>query len=188
MITSRSPGELYGLSDLFLFFLRAPLTNGHCNSARRESGRKTGMADIGTVPSVDETAAIPDGLTREEDDELRRLHWFAQIGTLAARRVERLIELRLRDRRKEVRPPREFEEKATPPAFPETAMSQFDGCISKSAEVPVDMNDLAEVRRLLEHMAKSRLKLPFDEDEHHRYRELLEAERALLASRKNLDH
>ena len=49
-------------------------------------------------------------LTRGEDDELRRLHWISQIGCLSQHKRERMIELRLRDRRQEVRPPREFAE------------------------------------------------------------------------------
>lgn len=49
-------------------------------------------------------------LTRDEDDELRRLHWISQIGSLALHKRERLLELRVRDRRSEIRPPREFAE------------------------------------------------------------------------------
>ena len=59
---------------------------------------------------VDQTAPIPQGLSPAEDDELRRLHWLSQIGSLAGRKAERLLELRLRDRRKEIRAPREFAE------------------------------------------------------------------------------
>lgn len=46
-------------------------------------------------------------LTRDEDEELRRLHWFSEVGTLADRKHERIVALRLRDRRKEIRPPRD---------------------------------------------------------------------------------
>ncbi|HEX6395736.1 MAG TPA: hypothetical protein VFZ97_20070 [Acidimicrobiales bacterium] len=60
--------------------------------------------------SVEETAAIAEGLTPQEDDELRRLHWFSQIGSLGPRKAERMIELRLRDRRAVIRPPRDFVE------------------------------------------------------------------------------
>ena len=49
-------------------------------------------------------------LTREEDDELRRLHWISQIGCLSQHKRERMLELRLRDRRQEIRQPREFAE------------------------------------------------------------------------------
>ncbi|HUE58205.1 MAG TPA: hypothetical protein VMO88_01350 [Acidimicrobiales bacterium] len=59
---------------------------------------------------VDQTADLAQGLSRAEDDELRRLHWLSQIGSLAGRKAERLLELRLRDRRKEIRAPREFAE------------------------------------------------------------------------------
>ncbi|HEX4862568.1 MAG TPA: hypothetical protein VFV02_00760 [Acidimicrobiales bacterium] len=68
------------------------------------------MAKGRTVPPIDEAASIPQGLTREEDDELRRLHRFSQLGELAGRKRERLMELRLRDRRKEIRPLRSFGE------------------------------------------------------------------------------
>ena len=48
-----------------------------------------------------------DALTAEEDDELRRLHWFSQVAALSDEMLERIIELRLRDRRTEIRPVRE---------------------------------------------------------------------------------
>ena len=48
-------------------------------------------------------------LTRDEDDELRRLNFLAQHGTASKRTRERIGELRLRDRRKEIRAPRESE-------------------------------------------------------------------------------
>ena len=49
------------------------------------------------------------GLTREEDDELRRLAFMARYGKLRREAQERLAELRSRDRRKEIRLPREWE-------------------------------------------------------------------------------
>ena len=66
-------------------------------------------APAGDTP-VQPAGQIPEKLTREEDDELRRLHWLSQVGTLAGKKTERLLELRLRDRRKEIRAPREFAE------------------------------------------------------------------------------
>ena len=54
-------------------------------------------------------AAEEHGLTRDEDDELRRLHYFSHFGALAGQKLERFLELRLRDRRRAVRTPREFE-------------------------------------------------------------------------------
>jgi hypothetical protein len=60
--------------------------------------------------ALDELVDVPQRLTRQEDDELRRLHWFSQIGILAQRKRERLLELRLQDRRNEIRAPREFAE------------------------------------------------------------------------------
>lgn len=58
---------------------------------------------------------ISDGLSRQEDDELRRLNYFGEVGTLAGSKLERFAELRLRDRRKEIRAPREFgEDKSSP--------------------------------------------------------------------------
>lgn len=62
------------------------------------------MAKSRTARPVDEAVPIPQGLTRDEDDELRRLHHLSQLGELAGRKRERLIELRVRDRRKDVRP------------------------------------------------------------------------------------
>jgi hypothetical protein len=46
------------------------------------------------------------GLTRVEDNELRRLNWLAQRGELTESMRERMIELRLRDRRQTIRRPR----------------------------------------------------------------------------------
>jgi hypothetical protein len=47
------------------------------------------------------------GLTREEDDSLRRLAWFADTVGLSPWAKTRVDDLRRRDRRAEVRPPRE---------------------------------------------------------------------------------
>ena len=58
--------------------------------------------------SVEDTPELTQGLTCEEDDELRRLHYFQQFGPLAGEKAERFIELRLRDRRATIRQPREF--------------------------------------------------------------------------------
>ena len=55
----------------------------------------------------------PDGpprLTTDEDDELRRLHWISRIGSLSMSKRERILELRIRDRRNGIRAPREFAE------------------------------------------------------------------------------
>ena len=46
------------------------------------------------------------GLTREEDDELRRLGYLARFGVLDEIAKERVVELRSRDRRKTIREPR----------------------------------------------------------------------------------
>lgn len=56
-----------------------------------------------------EDAFLTESLSRDEDDDLRRLHWLSQNGALSALFQERLLERRLRDRRTEVRPPREFD-------------------------------------------------------------------------------
>jgi hypothetical protein len=48
-------------------------------------------------------------LTREEDDELIRLSFLAQHGILSDRKRERMLELRLRDRRARIRSPRTFD-------------------------------------------------------------------------------
>jgi hypothetical protein len=63
------------------------------------------------VPSPDSehiSIDISDRLTAEEDDELRRLNYLWEMGLLSEGSQERLVELRLRDRRKKVRGPREF--------------------------------------------------------------------------------
>ena len=57
-----------------------------------------------------ETPAEPgDRLSREEDDELRRLNWFSEHNvTLSGLKRRVFTELRRRDRREEIREPREF--------------------------------------------------------------------------------
>lgn len=49
-----------------------------------------------------------DRLTRDEDDELRRLHWFSEVGMLSDEKAGRVVQLRVRDRRAEIREPREI--------------------------------------------------------------------------------
>lgn len=73
-------------------------------------------AEIANVPESRtqappvESEELRQRLTHDEDDELRRLNWISQIGSLSQHKRERLLELRLRDRRKEIRAPREFAE------------------------------------------------------------------------------
>lgn len=76
------------------------------------------------------------GLTRDEDDSLRRLAYFAENAGLSEWSEARLKELRARDRRDDIRLPREimgdFEEEAretpapadggVPSAVPESAV------------------------------------------------------------------
>ena len=94
-------------------------TNGYQMTIAAQSGRvhaeannmgQTRTSAPADRTAVDQTADLAQGLSRAEDDELRRLHWLSQIGSLAGRKAERLLELRLRDRRKEIRAPREFAE------------------------------------------------------------------------------
>ncbi|HEX4863225.1 MAG TPA: hypothetical protein VFV02_04080 [Acidimicrobiales bacterium] len=47
------------------------------------------------------------GLSRDEDDSLRRLAWFAETVGVSHWARTRIDELRRRDRRAEIRPPRE---------------------------------------------------------------------------------
>lgn len=68
------------------------------------------MDEIRTSLQVDETASLHQGMTKEEDAELRRLHWMSKVGMLSAAKRERMIELRLRDRRTAIRAPKEFGE------------------------------------------------------------------------------
>ena len=49
-------------------------------------------------------------LSPQEDDELRRLHYMGTQGMLSERMRERLLVLRVRDRRDHIRSPREFGE------------------------------------------------------------------------------
>ena len=53
------------------------------------------------------------GFNQEEHDELRRLHYFNRVGSVAGPKVDRFLELRLQDRRQKIRPPREFGEQET---------------------------------------------------------------------------
>ncbi|HET6917408.1 MAG TPA: hypothetical protein VFH56_15050 [Acidimicrobiales bacterium] len=66
--------------------------------------------------ALEEAPELTQGLTHDEDDELRRLNYIQQFGPLAAEKAERFIELRLRDRRERVRAPREFIEEERPVA------------------------------------------------------------------------
>ena len=66
------------------------------------------------VPKTDREADLHDSaitkrLTVEEDDELRRLNYLSKVGLLSHRSRERMVELRLKDRRRAIREPREFE-------------------------------------------------------------------------------
>lgn len=87
-----------------------PSLDSDCDKEWALAYRYTYMTDIRTSPAIDTPQALPERLTRDEDDELRRLHWFSQIGRLSLSKNERMLELRLRDRRKEIRPPREYAE------------------------------------------------------------------------------
>lgn len=59
--------------------------------------------------AIDRTAMPERHLTRAEDDDLRRLTWLSQIGVLSSCKRRCLIDLLIRDRRQEVRAPREFQ-------------------------------------------------------------------------------
>jgi hypothetical protein len=73
------------------------------------------------------------GLTREEDDSLRRLFWFAETVGVSQWARSRIEDLRRRDRRSEIRPPREeviaacaadILQRADVPAFTGEALSR----------------------------------------------------------------
>ena len=57
--------------------------------------------------AVEALPSLGERLTPEEDEELRRLNFFEMVGELSNEKKERLIELRLRDRRQEIRAPRD---------------------------------------------------------------------------------
>lgn len=103
-ILSPTPGLSSPVSDL-----ARDLTSG--SSAWREAWA-VGPAN---PELVDGLAASSKRLSYDEDEELRRLNYLAEIGTLAGVKAERLVELRLRDRREEVRPPREVAEENIDP-------------------------------------------------------------------------
>ena len=65
-------------------------------------------------------------LSREEDDELRRLNYMAGLGVLSGEKLERLRELSQRDRRHTIRPPREFA-----PSQPRAKRSGLKGLLSR---------------------------------------------------------
>lgn len=69
-----------------------------------------------TNNGTDEGVSLGAGLTREEDDELRRLNFLAKVGTLSERKRQRILELRILDRRVQIRPPREFHNERAPNA------------------------------------------------------------------------
>jgi hypothetical protein len=56
----------------------------------------------------DEPLAVEQRLTQAEDDDLRRLHWLSQMGTLSSCKRLCLMDLLVRDRRAQIRAPREF--------------------------------------------------------------------------------
>ena len=58
--------------------------------------------------------SVQEALDAQEDDELRRLHYLSENGMLSERSMARLLELKVRDRRQQVRSPREFEASSTP--------------------------------------------------------------------------
>lgn len=131
-------------------------------AALDRSREPSSLGPGGDAGPEDGPVATFEGLTREEDDELRRLNWMSQIGALAVRKIERMIELRLRDRRKEIRPPREF----------------TDAVVEAQ---PAD--ELRAVRQELDRIVHARLLRSLSEDEARWYEELLAAERSLLASK-----
>ena len=52
-------------------------------------------------------AADNDGLSKDEDDALRRLSFFADVAGVTEWTESRIAELRSHDRRSEIRPPRD---------------------------------------------------------------------------------
>jgi hypothetical protein len=71
------------------------------------------VSEPGRLEASEEPTEAPlgDKLTHEEDDELRRLYYMSQVGSLSPWSKERLLELRIRDRRFTIRRPREMEQK-----------------------------------------------------------------------------
>ena len=63
-----------------------------------------------TGSALERRSGTGEHLTRAEDDDLRRLTWLSQMGTLSGCKRLCLIDLLARDRRDQVRAPREFQE------------------------------------------------------------------------------
>lgn len=63
----------------------------------------------GAAGSWSSRFSLQEPLTPEEDDELRRLHYLSQNGMLSEWSKSRIEELKPRDRRSTIRPPREFQ-------------------------------------------------------------------------------
>jgi len=91
-----------------------------CDLAHRVTSGSPGWRDAWSLsseplhPEVERGFDEEQALSREEDDELRHLYRLSQIASLAGRKAERFIELRLRDRRRDVRSPREGEGGGSP--------------------------------------------------------------------------
>ena len=67
------------------------------------------------IPMLPSQPDEPQGpLTEAEDADLRRLNYMSQSGELSNHSSRRMSELRLRDRRRVVRPPVEFDQEARP--------------------------------------------------------------------------
>jgi hypothetical protein len=79
----------------------------------------------GAAGSWSSRFSLQEPLSPEEDDELRRLHYLSQNGMLSDWSRSRIEELKPRDRRSTIRPPREFK--------PTTAKSQAPGQVPEGA-------------------------------------------------------
>jgi len=66
------------------------------------------------LESDEANAGAGERRTHEEDSELCRLNYLANMGELSLRATERFLELRIRDRRTVIREPREFDNPVVP--------------------------------------------------------------------------
>lgn len=88
----------------------------------------------GAAGSRSSRFSLQEPLSPEEDDELRRLHYLSQNGMLSDWSRSRIEELRPRDRRSTIRPPREF--KSTPTQSQAAGLAPQSASASAPAERP----------------------------------------------------
>jgi hypothetical protein len=121
---------------------------------------------VDTGNGTNEGVSLGAGLTREEDDELRRLNFLSEVDTVSERKRQRILELRMRDRRMQIRPHRTYAGDADARA------------VEDERNRPV--TTLSDVRTELDQMAALRLLTPFKPPQSAHYDQLAALEKDLL--------